>query len=217
MLAYREGILPRQPYVSRLREAPPQEGYWEPQQMRQLVGALPEWLVDVAWFGYLTGCRRGELLQLEWRSVDLTARTAHFRPEKTKTGRGRMLALEGPLWEIIQRREVARHPAPWVFHRDGRVIARWWFDRAWQRACAALGNAGKLFKDFRRTAVRNMIRAGVPERITMEISGHKTRSMLDRYNIVNDADMRLAINTTTAYLQRTEAIVRPLRREEETG
>src|SRR5207253_771078 len=146
---------------------------------------------DTLDFGYHSGWRRGEILTLEWRDVDRAAGIIRLRPELSKNAEGRVLALSAPLRNLIERRWDTRAlGCPFVFHKDGHRIGDW--RKTWKRACQAARLPGKLFHDLRRTVVRNLVRSGVPERVVMSVTGHKTRSVFDRYNIVSESDLRQA-------------------------
>ena len=76
--------------------------------------------------------------------------------------------------------------------RAGQSVAEGAYNKAWRKARVAAGCLGRIPHDFRRTAVRNLVRAGVPERVAMQLTGHKTRAIFERYNITSPNDLREA-------------------------
>ena len=148
-----------------------------------------------------------EILPLQWRQVDFGGRTIRLDRGTTKNKEGRVFPLTDDLRTVLEhqkslRDELARTKGllcPWVFHRDGKRIKS--FRRAWLTACKDAGCPGRIFHDFRRTAVRDLVRAGIPERVAMQMTGHKTRSVFERYNIVSEGDLREAARRLNASRQ----------------
>lgn len=199
-LAIQAGRLTRRPHIPRLQESLPRQGFMEHGEYMAIRSHLPDAYQDVLDFGYLSGWRRGEILTLEWRDTDRERNTVRLRPEVSKTRTGRVLVLSKPLQDVLERRWKGRALGnPRVFHEAARHLQG--FKSSWKRACKAAGLPGKLFHDLRRSAIRNLIRAGVPERVAMQVSGHKTRSILDRYNVVSEGDLHQAAERLAAYIR----------------
>jgi len=228
-LAHERGTLAHVIKVRRLPERNARQGFLERADIDKVIAALPDDLQDFTRFAYLTAWRRGELVSLKWSDVDRDGGVIRLRPEHSKNSHGRTIAIEGDLEAIIERRAKARiipgrkgkagepdepdRVAEHVFHRDGQPVGD--FRKSWAAACVAAGlyrvvgtnpdgseqrEPSRLFHDLRRSGVRNMVRAGVRERVAMEISGHLTRSVFDRYNITSEEDLREAMKRTTAYV-----------------
>ena len=203
-LATQANRLSHRPYIPMLKEKNVRTGFFEASDFLSLREALPVYLQPVVTFAYYTGWRKAEVLDLRWSQVDLHERIIRLSPEQSKNGAGRVIAIEGELLGVLQSQWEARkipgdsfHAfiCPFVFHRNGKRISD--FRSAWQNGLKQAGLDGKIFHDFRRTAVRNMVRAGVPERVAMTISGHKTRSVFDRYDIVDEEDLKEAAKKTS--------------------
>jgi integrase len=130
--------------------------------------------------------------------VDFGAGEVRLDPGKTKNGEGRTFPMTRDLRELLEEQKAitenlqrqCKVVCPRVFHRAGRPIKS--FRVAFRTACAGAGCPGRVLHDFRRTAVRNLVRAGIPERVAMQMTGHKTRSVFERYNIVSAGDLREA-------------------------
>ena len=151
--------------------------------------------------------RKGELARLTWELLDRSGTPWILRIPAaiTKNRTGRTLGLEGDVRAIIERRLKARRfDTPLIFHREckgkpGQPIMDFW--DVWRNVLRDAGlPAGRLFHDLRRSAVRTLIRAGVDESTAMKVSGHKTRSMLLRYNIVTERETADALLRADAYL-----------------
>jgi len=177
------------PYIPMLKENNIRTGFFEHEDFVAVRDALPEYLKTVITFAYNTGWRRAEILNLTWRNVDLKEKMVRLDPGETKNDEGRTVYLDAEfldMMEGLQRKKA--FGCPYVFHHNGSQIRD--FRSAWANAFKEAKIPVMLFHDLRRTAVRNMVRAGIPERVAMAISGHKTRSVFDRYNIVSPEDLK---------------------------
>lgn len=198
-LGYQDDRVARVPYIPMLEEENVREGFFEPDEYLRLLKAMPADLRPVVTFAYRTGWRKSEVLGLSWERVDLKQRLVTLTPDETKNKTARTIYLDDELLRTLQiQRTRGKNGCPYVFHRDGQRIRD--FRGAWRRACKEAGIGIKLFHDFRRTAVRNLTRSGTQETVAMKFTGHKTRSVFDRYNITNEQDIKRAAESQHAYL-----------------
>jgi integrase len=203
-LAHENGKLLRLPVVRKLKEAPPREGFFERDQfeaVRRRLDKRPDLQAAIT-IAYTYGWRtQSEVLALERRHLDLEAGTLRLDAGTTKNDEGRVVYLTSELRGVLgvqvervkELERQAKRIIPVLFPRlrgphRGEPIGD--FRKAWATACRGAGVPGRLRHDFRRTAVRNMVNAGVPERVAMKVTGHKTRAVFDRYHIVSPGDLK---------------------------
>jgi integrase len=201
-LAQEYGKLATVPRIRMLKPAAPRSGFFEREEFEAVCRHLPLDLVLVVRISHTYGWRvNSEVLTLTKGQVDLEAGTLRLAPGSTKNRDGRVVyltdelkaGLEDQLARVQALEREMGQVVPYVFpvtqgrHQGG---PRRDIRNIWRRACRDAGLPGKLKHDLRRTAARNMINLGVPERVAMAVLGHKTRSMLDRYHIVSPGDLQ---------------------------
>jgi integrase len=217
----------RVPYIAMLKENNVKKGFFEHADFLALRNHLPDHLKGFVTFCYKVGWRESEVTGLTWSQVDRHQGIVRLEVGDTKNNEGRTVYLDNELkaifkhqWELRKKNEII---IPYVFTNHAGKDKIHTIRRSWNTACIMTGIGygyrvskehiqkwegrlpkGPTLHDFRRTAVRNSIRAGIPERVAMTISGHKTRSVFDRYNIVNDDDLKKAAKAHEEYLLKQE-------------
>jgi integrase len=202
-LAMREDppLVRRMPYFPKLEEDNVRKGFLEPEQYEKLLEQLPVRLKALYVCAYHVGTRKGELRKVRWEQVDFDAGLIRLAAAQTKGKKARTLPIYGDMERWLRsQREACPEGCPWVFFGAQKKTVSHHLP-GWREACERAGLPGLLFHDLRRSAVRNMKRAGVQDTVAMAISGHRTRSVFDRYNIVDEGDIGSAAEKLTDYFQ----------------
>jgi integrase len=197
-LAFEAEKLPSCPHIPSVEVRNVRTGFFEEADFQELLTHLPAYLTGLIQFLYLTGWRSGEALGLAWAQLDFRAGVVRLEPGTTKNDEARSFPFAVlPRLEAVLRQQrestskLERETGqivPVVFHHDGKPLGD--LRGPWKKACTAIGLPNRIMHDFRRTAVRNLERAGVPRSVAMKLTGHKTESVYRRYAIVSEADLR---------------------------
>ena len=190
------------PKITLLTEKNVRKGFFEYDEFVAVRNALPDYLKGFVTFAYKVGWRVGEIINLTWAQVNRRDWSVRIEGDQTKNEEARTIYLDTELKEIFtaqwERRKEGQKVTQYVFPNHagtGKISDFRW---AWRSACEEAG-VRRMVHDFRRTASRNLVRAAVPEAVAMKVTGHKTRSVFDRYNIVSDKDLKLAAERLEEY------------------
>jgi integrase len=194
-LAVKEQRLKAVPYIGLLEERNVRKGFLRDAQYDALARETAKaglWLRAMFEVSCTFGWRKGELTGLRVSQVDLVEGTIELHPGETKNDQGRLVLMTKRIRGLLSECITGKESSDLVFTRgDGSPAGN--FRAAWARACQDAGVAGLLFHDLRRTGVRNMRRRGITEKVAMRISGHRTRAVFERYNIVDASDLKQAV------------------------
>lgn len=181
------GVTSASPRFIRLPDKNVRRGFFTREEVERVCEALPLYLRDFTRFAFITGWRKSEIRNLRRSDVDLQQR--EIRIWDSKNGEGRVIGINRELENILRR--AYESPGVFVFVYRGRRIGD--FKKAWRTATRRVQLQGRTFHDLRRSAVRNLVAAGVTRQVAKRITGHRTDSVFDRYHIVTDDDVKDAM------------------------
>lgn len=190
-------------------EFPPQldennirEGFIKIEDLERLLKQLPTYLQPVVEFAFYTGMRKSEIASIEWNQVDLKEGFVHLRAGQAKNKTARSVPLLPEIIALLKDlKKKAKKGQELVFtNTRNKPIGD--FYSTWRKHVAKAGFEGLIFHDLRRSAVKVLVDAGVPEKVCMEITGHKSRQIFDRYHINNHDDLRKAAAALSAFAKK---------------
>ncbi len=202
-LAKKQERVSRVPHVPMLHSDNVRRGWIELSEAERIAKTLGEPLGTLVLFARASTWRKSEVESLTWEQVDRSAR--EVRLYDSKSGHGRVLPVDDYLFGLLERMRAHREYqtsdgsalSRLVFHRQGRPVGDW--RKAWRKAAAEAGRPDALFHDLRRSGIRDLVRAGVPQSVVMAISGHRTISTFLRYDIASEEDKRAALESARSY------------------
>jgi integrase len=154
-------------FPEKLMEGPPREGFVEDAEYKRLCDNCTEhWLRALMAAAYTYGFRKAELLSMRVRQIDLSERTIRLRALTTKNKKPRVIKMTEEVYRLMEKSIQGKGPLDYVFTRaDSKPVRD--FRGAWDKLTEAAKLPGLIVHDFRRSAVRNMVRRGVPETVAM--------------------------------------------------
>lgn len=190
-LARENGKLRAVPVIHMYKESTARTGFLEDAQYMKLAAECNKeglWLRALLTTAYSFAFRKGELLSMRVRQVDLASREIQLEAGTTKNDEARIASMTDEVFHLLTALCLGKKPDDFLFSRPGGKPVRT-FRRIWKTVCERAGVPNLLFHDLRRSGVRNLRKLGVPESVVMKVSGHKTRSIFERYNIVDKNDI----------------------------
>ncbi|HWF45994.1 MAG TPA: site-specific integrase [Bryobacteraceae bacterium] len=196
-------LVDKVPYFRMLPVDNARSGVVDHEHYRAIRDSLPAYARIALVIAYHTGARKGEIRKIRLDKIDLKFGRIELPGKTTKNKKPRYLPIYGDMRaELSMAISLADPQCPFLVQRDGRPVYDW--EKSWKTACELAQIDDALFHDLRRTALTNMIEAGFSEKEAMEISGHKTRHVFDRYHIVSPRRLKQLAERLEKYLHDKE-------------